>query len=61
MIASHFKSFRLRGDILFAMLAEYLFRGLRMGRLLRGADSRLFDRFPSAARLAYGGILFLAK
>jgi hypothetical protein len=61
MIERHFKSFRLRGDILFAMLAEYVFRGPRMGRFLRAADAHLFDRLPATARLAYGGILFLGK
>lgn len=61
MIAGHGKSFRLRGDILFAMLAEYLFRGPRMGRLLRSMDACLFERVPGAVRLAYGGILFLEK
>jgi SAM-dependent methyltransferase len=60
-IASRFKSFHLRGDILFAMLAEYAFRGRRVARLLRAADSALFDRIPRAARLAYAAILFLQK
>jgi 2-polyprenyl-3-methyl-5-hydroxy-6-metoxy-1,4-benzoquinol methylase len=60
-IAARFSSFRLRGDILFAMLARYVFRGRRAGRFLRAADACLFERFPGAARLAYGGILFLKK
>lgn len=60
-IAAHFSSFHLRGDIFFAMLAEYVFRSPRAGRWLRAVDARLFGRFPCAARLAYGGILFLEK
>lgn len=60
-IASRFRSFRLRGDILFAMLGEYVLRGRRTGRFLRAADARLFEGFPGAARLAYGAILFLGK
>jgi len=60
-IASRFPSFRLRGDILFAMLAVYALRGRRAGRVLRAADAWLFERFPRGASLAYGGILFLEK
>ncbi len=60
-IAKHFRTCNLRGDILFGMAYEYIFKSHRIGRTLRGLDGAMFDRFPWTAKGAYCGILTMVK
>jgi ubiquinone/menaquinone biosynthesis C-methylase UbiE len=60
-VADHFRTCNLRGDILFGMAYEYLFKSPRVGRILRSLDGAMFDTFPWTAKGAYCGILTLVK
>jgi len=60
-IADHFRTCNLRGDILFSMAYEYVFKSVRIGRILRNLDGLLFERFPWTAKGAYCGILTLVR